>query len=70
MKKYNWNYKGDPISLLTYVSRMSEKMSGICLTMRECDGDIWLSEVRKLYDLEWKLSSLVEQIKKEAEEDE
>jgi len=68
MKEYNWNYKRDPISMLEYVSRISEQISDICLTMRECDGDMWLSEVRKLYDMEWKLSSLVQQIKEEGEE--
>lgn len=68
MKEYNWNYERDPISILEYVSRISEQISDVCLTMRECDGDMWLSEVRKLYDMEWKLSSLVKQIKKESEE--
>ena len=46
MKEYNWNYERDPISILEYVSRISEQISDVCLTMRECDGDMWLSEVR------------------------
>ena len=70
MKEYNWNYERDPISILEYVSRISEQISDVCLTMRECDGDMWLSEVRKLYDMEHKLVYLVGQIKKEGEEDE
>ena len=68
MKEYNWNYERDPISILEYVSRISEQISDVCLTMRECDGDMWLSEVRKLYDMEHKLTYLVGQIKKESEE--
>jgi hypothetical protein len=68
MKEYNWNYERDPISILEYVSRISEQISDVCLTMRECDGDMWLSEVRKLYDMEHKLVYLVGQIKKESEE--
>ncbi len=67
MKEYNWNYERDPISILEYVSRISEQISDVCLTMRECDGDMWLSEVRKLYDMEHKLAYLVGQIKKESE---
>lgn len=70
MKEYNWNYERDPISILEYVSRISEQISDVCLTMRECDGDMWLSEVRKLYDMEHKLVYLVGQIKKEGEENE
>ena len=68
MKEYNWNYERDPIPILEYVSRISEQISDVCLTMRECDGDMWLSEVRKLYDMEHKLAYLVGQIKKESEE--
>ncbi len=68
MIEYNWNYERDPISILEYVSRISEQISDVCLTMRECDGDMWLSEVRKLYDMEHKLAYLVGQIKKESEE--
>jgi len=68
MREYNWNYERDPVSISVYVKRISEEITGICQTLRDLEGDMYVSDLRKLYDMEWKLSNLVQQIKKEKEE--
>ena len=68
MKKYNWDSKSDPISLLTYVKKVCDNIDNVCETLRECDGDMYLSDLRTLYKMNYKLHNLVEQIKKESEE--
>lgn len=70
MKEYNWDYKSDPISLLTYVKKICDKIDNVCESLRECDGDMWLSDLRTLYDMNYKLHNLVSQIKKDGKEDE
>jgi len=68
MKEYNWNYERDPISILKYVERIYDQINEVCHTLREFDGDMYISDLRKLYDMEHKLAYLYEQIKKESEE--
>jgi len=68
MKEYNWDYNSDPISLFTYVKKVCDNIDNVCETLRECDGDMYLSDLRTLYKMNYKLHNLVEQIKKESEE--
>ena len=73
MKKYNWDYKSDPISLLTYIKKVCDNIDNVCEGLRECDGDMWLSDLRTLYDMNYKLHNLVSILtteqKKEREEE-
>ena len=68
MKEYNWNYERDPISILNYIERIYDQINDVCQTLRDFEGDMYISDLRKLYDMEHKLAYLVEQIKKESEE--
>ena len=68
MKEYNWNYNSDPISLFTYVKKVCDNVDGICERLRDCDGDMYLSDLRALYKMNYKLHNLVSQIKKEEKE--
>ena len=63
---YKWKYNRE-IELEEYIKRVHEKISSACTTMRECDGDMWLSDYIKLMDAEYRLSDLLNQMKKEPE---
>lgn len=69
MRKYNWNYNRDPMSLFSYVKKISDNIENICESLRECDGDMYLSDVRNLHKMNYKLGNLVSQLKKEQEEE-
>ena len=68
MPIYYWNYNSDSISLLTYVKKVCDNIDNICESLRECDGDMYLSDLRTLYKMNYKLHNLVSQIKKEEKE--
>ena len=68
MKKYNWNYERDPIPILNYIERIHDQINDVCQTLRDFEGDMYISDLRKLYDMEHKLEYLVGHIKKESEE--
>tara|TARA_A100001391_G_scaffold33005_1_gene17751 strand:- start:1719 stop:1931 length:213 start_codon:yes stop_codon:yes gene_type:complete len=68
MPTYYWNYNSDSISLLTYVKKVCDNIDNICESLRECDGDMYLSDLRTLYKMNYKLHNLVSQIKKEEKE--
>ena len=70
MKKYHWDYDNDPISLFTYVKNICDNIDDICERLREFDGDMYLSDLRTLYKMNYKLHNLVSQIKKEEKENE
>ena len=68
MKEYNWNWDSDPISLYSYAKKVCDDIDDICEKLRECDGDMYLSDLRKLFKTSYQLHNLVRQIKKESEE--
>jgi len=59
MKEYNWDYNSDPISLFTYVKKVCDNIDNVCETLRECDGDMYLSDLKTLYKMNYKLHNLV-----------
>ena len=63
---YKWKYNKE-IELEEYIEKVYNKVSSACTTMRECDGDMWLSDYNKLMDAEYRLSDLLNQMKKEPE---
>ncbi|MEK9894950.1 MAG: hypothetical protein VW518_00805 [Burkholderiaceae bacterium] len=72
MTEYNWDYNSDPVSLLTYVKKVCDNIDNICESLRECDGDMYLSDLRTLHKMNYKLHNLVsilttEQKKREEE---
>ena len=69
MKKYYWNHDNDPISLFSYIKKVCDSVDAICESLRECDGDMYLSDLRTLYKMNYKLHNLVSQIKKEQKEE-
>ena len=70
MKKYYWDHDNDPISLFSYVKKICDNIDIICESLRECDGDMYLSDLRTLYKMNYKLHNLVRQIKEEEKENE
>tara|TARA_R100001143_G_scaffold40801_1_gene37159 strand:+ start:440 stop:658 length:219 start_codon:yes stop_codon:yes gene_type:complete len=46
-KLIKWNYK-EMITPIEFIKRIEPLISGPVCTMYECDGDMWLSDYRKL----------------------
>ena len=68
VKKYNWVYDDDKYTLLEYLTELNKLISSPVTQMQECEGDLFMSEYQKLVTGKYKLSSLIDQIKKEKEE--
>jgi len=68
VKKYNWFYEDGKYNLLEYLTELRDLINSPVTQMQECDGDLFMSEYQKLITASFKLSHLVDQIKKEQEE--
>jgi len=69
-KKYSWNYAEDECTLLEYLKKLNDLLSSPIDQMRECDGDILMSEFGKLVSASFQLPSLIKQLEKEQKENE
>ncbi len=68
MNKYQWNYSTDAkyaMSLEQYVLKLCDEISEPLEHLEECDGDMLMSEYRKLVGGAWHLRHLVKQINEE-----
>ena len=65
VKKYNWFYQDNKYTLLEYLTELRDLINSPVTQMQECDGDLFMSEYQKLVTASYKLSNLVDQIKKE-----
>jgi hypothetical protein len=69
VKKYKWFLGGRvEYTLEEYISKVDELIYGAVGQMRECDGDLFMSEYQKLMDGADKLNYLNSQLKKERAE--
>ena len=68
VKKYNWFYEDGKYTLLEYLTELRDLINSPVTQMQECDGDLFMSEYQKLVTASYKLSNLVDQLKKEQEE--
>ena len=68
VKKYNWFY-GDSVQYTVeeYISKIHELISSPIRQMRECDGDLFMSEYQKLIEASDKLEHLNDQLNGEGE---
>jgi len=69
-KKYSWNYGGDEYTLLKYLKKVNELFNSPINQMQECDGDLFMSEYQKLITGSYRLTSLIEELRKEQKENE
>ena len=68
VKKYDWSYNDNKYTLLEYLTKVEELISSPVTQMQECDGDLFITEYHKLISGSYKLTNLVEKLKKEQEE--
>ena len=68
VKKYNWFYGGGvQYTVEEYISKLHELISSPIRQMRECDGDLFMSEYQKLIEASDKLEHLNDQLNGENE---
>lgn len=68
VKKYNWVYSNRvQYTLEEYMSKIHELISSPVTQMRECDGDLFMSEYQKLIEGERALDRLIAQLKEDKE---
>ena len=68
VKKYNWFYSDRvQYTLEEYISKIHELISSPITQMRECDGDLFMSEYQKLIEGECALDRLIAQLKEDKE---
>lgn len=68
MDKFQWNYSTDDEKALTleeYVLKLCDKICDPVEHLEECEGDMMMSEYRKLIAGGWHLKHLRKQINKE-----
>jgi hypothetical protein len=68
MNKYQWNYSTDAkyaMSLEQYVLKLCDEICEPLENLEECDGDMLMSEYRKLVGGAWHLRHLVKQLNEE-----
>lgn len=68
MDKFQWNYSTDDEKALTleeYVLKLCDKICDPVEHLEDCEGDMMMSEYRKLIAGGWHLKHLRKQINKE-----
>tara|TARA_R110001592_G_scaffold123278_1_gene331007 strand:+ start:83 stop:295 length:213 start_codon:yes stop_codon:yes gene_type:complete len=68
MNKYQWNYSTDAkyaMTLEEYVLKLCDEICEPLEHLEECDGDMMMSEYRKLVGGAWHLRHLVKQLNEE-----
>lgn len=64
VKTYPYGY-GNPKTAEQIILEVEKVINDIGNTLTECDGDMWMSDYRKLMDVYWRLAQTRVQIKAE-----
>ena len=68
VKKYRWDFHSNvEYTLEEYISKVNELVYSAITQMQQCDGDLFMSEYRKLIDGAYKLDYLNDQMGDEGE---
>lgn len=55
----------DPVSYREFIDGAYQTVNDFVNTLWDCEGDIWMSQVRKLSDLRWQLHWIKRELDKE-----
>lgn len=64
-KVKTYPYGSEPKTAEEIILEVDKVINDIGNTLSECDGDMWMSDYRKLMDVYWRLSNTREHIKAE-----
>lgn len=64
-KNIYWSHS-EKITAEEFIRRIAPKILDPVQTMQECDGDMWMSDYRKLTDASAKLSNAIRELDEEA----
>ena len=64
VKTYPYGYD-NPKTAEEIILEVEKVINDIGNTLTECDGDMWMSDYRRLMDVYWRLAKTREQIKAE-----
>jgi hypothetical protein len=57
-----YDYGTSSLTAEEIILEIEKDISSICSTLSDCDGDMWMSDYRKLMDCMWRLIHIRKQI--------